>query len=131
MFQTCFERGRRGQVLQSHPLPISPLLQTPEKWRPQKRRPQSCPYQRCGVDTEIPYRFPNSVEKSVGFCRSVWLPVSILNFRIRSVSSIGGLIAATLFAATVSDSQTWAVEIYRCARYGCRTSLRKRSLGLF
>ena len=31
MFQTCFECGRRGQVLQSHPLPISPLLQTPEK----------------------------------------------------------------------------------------------------
>ena len=29
MFQTCFERGRRGEVLQSHPLPISPLLQTP------------------------------------------------------------------------------------------------------
>ena len=32
-------------------------------------------------------------------------PGSILNFRIRSVSSVGGLIAATLFAATVSDSQ--------------------------
>ena len=30
MFQTCFECGRRGQVLQSHPLPISPLLQTPK-----------------------------------------------------------------------------------------------------
>ena len=30
MFQTCFECGHRGQVLQSHPLPISPLLQTPE-----------------------------------------------------------------------------------------------------
>ena len=30
MFQTCFECGRRGEVLQSHPLPISPLLQTPE-----------------------------------------------------------------------------------------------------
>ena len=30
MFQTCFECGRRGQVLQSHPLPISPLLQTPD-----------------------------------------------------------------------------------------------------
>ena len=29
----------------------------------------------------------------------------ILKFRIGSVSSIGGLIAATLFAATVSDSQ--------------------------
>ena len=26
MFQTCFECGRRGEVLQSHPLPISPLL---------------------------------------------------------------------------------------------------------
>ena len=32
MFQICFERGRRGEVLQSHPLPISPLLQTPEVW---------------------------------------------------------------------------------------------------
>ena len=31
MFQTCFECGRRGQVLQSHPLPISPLLQTPDR----------------------------------------------------------------------------------------------------
>ena len=30
MFRTCFECGRRGQVLQSHPLPISPLLQTPQ-----------------------------------------------------------------------------------------------------
>ena len=36
---------------------------------------------------------------------SVWLPGSILNFRIGSVSSIGGLIAATLFADTASDSQ--------------------------
>ena len=45
-------------------------------------------------------------ENSAAFCRSVWLPKSILNFRIGSVSSIGGLIAATLFADTVSDSQT-------------------------
>ena len=37
-------------------------------------------------------------ENSAGFCQSVWLPGSILNFRIGSVSSIGGLIAATLFA---------------------------------
>ena len=29
-----------------------------------------------------------------GFCQSVWLPGSILNFRIGPVSSIGGLIAA-------------------------------------
>ena len=41
-----------------------------------------------------------------GFCHSVWLSESILNFRIGSVSSIGGLIAATLFADTISDSQT-------------------------
>ena len=34
--------------------------------------------------------------------------VSILNFRIGSVSSIGGLIAATLFADTVSDSQSFS-----------------------
>ena len=32
MFQNCFGCGRRGQVLQSHPLPISPLLQTPDWW---------------------------------------------------------------------------------------------------
>ena len=47
-------------------------------------------------------------EKSAGFCKSVWLPGSIQNFRIgtRSVSSTArGLIAATLFADTVSDSQ--------------------------
>ena len=40
-------------------------------------------------------------ENSVGFCRSMWLPGSILNFRIEPILSIGGLIAATLFAATV------------------------------
>ena len=44
-------------------------------------------------------------ENSAGFCKSMWLPESILNFRIGSVSSIEGLIAATLFADTVSDSQ--------------------------
>ena len=51
-------------------------------------------------------RYWNSVSAShsAGFCQSVWLPGSILNFRIGSVSSIGGLIAATLFADTVSDS---------------------------
>ena len=43
-------------------------------------------------------------ENSACFCKSVWLPGSMLNFRIGSVSSIGGLIAATLFADTVSDS---------------------------
>ena len=43
-------------------------------------------------------------ENSAFFCQSVWLPGSILNFRIGSVSSIGGLIAATMFADTVSDS---------------------------
>ena len=43
-------------------------------------------------------------ENSARFCQSVWLPGSILNFRIGSISSIGGLIAATLFADTVSDS---------------------------
>ena len=44
-------------------------------------------------------------ENPAGFCKSVWLPESILSFRIGSVSSIGGSIAATLFAATFSDSQ--------------------------
>ena len=42
---------------------------------------------------------------SAGVCKFVWIPGSMLNFRMGSVSSIGGLIAATLFAATVSDSQ--------------------------
>ena len=45
------------------------------------------------------------VENSAGLCKSASLLGSILNFRIGSVSSIGGLIAATLFANTVSDSQ--------------------------
>ena len=44
-------------------------------------------------------------ENSAPFSKSVWLLGSIPNFRIGSVSSIGGLIAATLFADTVSDSQ--------------------------
>ena len=44
-------------------------------------------------------------ENSAGFCQSVWLPGSMLNFRTGSVSSIGGLIAATLFADTISDPQ--------------------------
>ena len=43
-------------------------------------------------------------ENSASFCQSMWLPWSILNFCIGSVSSIGGLIAATLSAETVSDS---------------------------
>ena len=65
-----------------------------------------CPYRRCGVDTEIPYRLPFWREFCwVFFCQSVWLQGSILNFRIGSVSSIGGLIATTLCADTVSDSK--------------------------
>ena len=47
-------------------------------------------------------------ENSAGSCRFLCLLGSILNFRIGSVSSIGGLIAATLFAATISDSQRFA-----------------------
>ena len=43
-------------------------------------------------------------ENSAGFCQSVWLRESMLNFRIGSVSSIGELIAATLSTDTVSDS---------------------------
>ena len=38
-------------------------------------------------------------ENSAGFCQSVWL--------IGPVSSIGGLIAATLFADTISDPQIY------------------------
>ena len=45
-------------------------------------------------------------ENSAWFCKArKRRPGSILNFRIASVSSMGGLIAATLFADTVSDSQ--------------------------
>ena len=57
-------------------------------------------------------RYCNSVSAllseriSAGFCNFVWSPESILNFRIGSVSSIGGLIAAILFAAAFSDSQS-------------------------
>ena len=43
-------------------------------------------------------------ENSACFCHSVWFPGSILNFRIGSVWSIGGSIATTLFADTISDS---------------------------
>ena len=44
-------------------------------------------------------------ETSAGFCQSVWLSGSTLNFRIGSVSlGGGGLMAAALFADTVSDS---------------------------
>ena len=64
-------------------------------------------------------------ESSAGFCKSVWLPGSTLNFRTGSVSSMGGLIAATLFATTVSDSQkTWerakGAEKGVVLRNGCR-----------
>ena len=69
-----------------------------------------CPYRRCGVDTEIPHR-PPFEENSAGFWQSVWLPRSILNFRIGSVSSIGGLIAATLFVDTISDSQIFCSQL--------------------
>ena len=44
-------------------------------------------------------------ENSAGFCQSVWLSGSILKFRIGSVSLIGGSIAATLVADTISDPQ--------------------------
>ena len=49
-------------------------------------------------------------ENSAVFCQSVWLLESILNFRIGPVSSIGGLIAATLFADTISDCQISSTE---------------------
>ena len=49
-------------------------------------------------------------ESSAGFCKFVWLPASMLNFHIGSVSLIWGLIAATLFADTVPDSQRIASD---------------------
>ena len=72
-----------------------------------KRRPQSCPYRQCGVDTEIPYRLPFWR----GFCWVLQVRVDSrvdteLPYRVCIVDAIiGGLIAATLFAATISDSQ--------------------------
>ena len=63
-----------------------------------------CPYRRCGVDTAIPYRPPFWREFCLCLPVRVERTVSILNFRIGSVSSIGGLIAATLFADTISNS---------------------------
>ena len=58
------------------------------------------------VGSILQFRIRSSFrENSAGFCKSVWLLGSILNFRIGSVSSIGGVIVATLFADTVSDSQ--------------------------
>ena len=62
-----------------------------------------CPYRRCGVDTEIPYRLPFRRE----IC--LFLPVRAapgvdteFPYRVRIVDR--GLIAATLFADTISDS---------------------------
>ena len=58
-------------------------------------------------------------ENSSGFCKSVWLLGSILNFCIGSVSSIEGLIAPTLFAVTISDSPSCVllhVEKAICAK---------------
>ena len=67
-----------------------------KKWRPQSR-----PYRRCVVDTEIPLE-----RILLGFAGFFWFPGSILNFRIGSVPSMRGVIAVTLFAATISDSQS-------------------------
>ena len=64
-----------------------------------------CPYRRCGVDTEIPYRLPFWRK----FC--CVFPVRVASgvdtefpYRVRVVDSLGGLIAAILFADTVSNS---------------------------
>ena len=69
-----------------------------------------CPYRRCGVDTEIPYQLPFWRE----FC---WvLPVLVASgvdtefpYRVRIVDR-GGVIAATLFADTISDPQIRGFE---------------------
>ena len=63
-------------------------------------------------------------EDSAGFGKPVWLPGSILNFRIGSVSSVGGLIAATLFADTISDSQSYGTP-QAILRPGKKTKMRK------
>ena len=55
-------------------------------------------------------------ENSAGFCQSVWLPESMLNFRIGSVSSIGGLIAATPFVGCKRGSELRVEEKNRLSR---------------
>ena len=56
MFQTCFECGRHGEELQSHPLPISPLLQTPKFFR-KKKSPMSVIFrlQLLGRSPDLPF----------------------------------------------------------------------------
>ena len=84
-------------------------------------------------------RYSNSVsaspfgKNSAGFCHSVWLPQSILNFRIGSVSSIGGLSAATLFADTISDSQRVRsdVENRNERTFACSPGTKNRNEGTF
>ena len=71
-----------------------------------------CPYQRCGVDTEIPYRLFSLIlcsGESVEAEFTHWFleasRQSILNFRIGFLSSIGGGgIAVPPFADPISDS---------------------------
>ena len=77
----CVERANESKYQSLGPF-FSQGENGPEKWRPQKRRPQSCPYWRFVVDTEIPYRLP-FWRISAGFCKSVWLLGSILNFPYR------------------------------------------------
>ena len=90
-------------LCRENPLPIS-SLQLGNGVRKNGVR-NRCPYRRCGVDTEIPYWLPFGRE----FC---WvLPVRVASrvdtefpYRVHIVD-MGGLVAATLFADTVSDSQ--------------------------
>ena len=64
---------------------LTPLVA--ERAFPTRRGPFS--YQ--GVSTRGVRHSPVSFgESSAGFCRSVWLPESILNFHIGPVASIGG-----------------------------------------
>ena len=70
-------------------------------------------------------------ENSAGFCQSVWLPESILNFRIGSVSSIGGLIAATLSADTVSEEGCFGAHGFPTHSGSCSESCSEKWVFLY
>ena len=84
-------------------------------WSSLRRRPQSFLYQRCGVGTEFPYRLFSLKEICSDHAVEAEFSVQVLGIRVASgvdsefpyrVCIVDrGLIAATLFAATVSDSQ--------------------------
>ena len=60
-FEPCFEgiwACNPPDVMRMDKRNVANRHQKSRKRSPQKRRLQSCPYRRCGVDTEIPYGLP-------------------------------------------------------------------------